>query len=389
MATKFLQVRSYILLGLLSISLVLLAPFSSAQETAPDQDGAQSPQVEQDMVFAADQDVQLDAKSTDDVFAAGSTVTVQGAQADHLIIAGGEISVRDVSSNDLIAAGGEIDFARGAIADDIVAAGGDIEIGPDFTLGGSAVLMGGSVRIDAPVPGDLRVTSGSIIVNSAIGGSARLAGDTIEIGPNARIAGDLEYRSENLVMRPGAVVEGETRILPVDDTYGAEEFGKAAGSMFLMLGISILISYFVVVLALVFAAPALMRATSRMMREQPWKSLGLGLLIAVIVPLLGVLFLWTAVAAPIALLLLTASIAITPIALAATAYFAGDSARRFLTNAKEDAAGIGARLLWPGLGALVIFALTLIPIAGLIIWFFAMLFGLGAVVNSTAKALAK
>ncbi|MEL6877227.1 MAG: polymer-forming cytoskeletal protein [Pseudomonadota bacterium] len=349
----------------------------------------QAQQIEDDMVFAADDELRLDAKSSDDVFAAGNSIDVNGATADHLIMAGGEISITDASAEDLIVAGGEIDFVNGVVADDIVAAGGEIVIGSGFTIGGSAVLAGGSARINAPIPGDLRVMSDNVVLNSAVGGNVRLTADNVEIGPNARIAGDLEYRSDKLEIQPGAVVEGETRILPVSETYAVEDLSKGAGGFFLMLGLSILVSYFVVVIALVFAAPGLMRATSRMMQEQPWKSLGLGLLIAVIVPVLGIVMVWSVVGVPVAVLLFTASIAITPIALATTAYFAGDGARRLLTSNKEAATGIGARLLWPGLGALVIFALTLIPLVGLVVWLLAMLFGLGAVANSAGKALAK
>jgi len=377
------------LLALLATLVAVgLATWSFAQEPVDEQSGTQALRVAQDMVFASGEDLRLNARSSDDVFAAGNTVVVDGVRADHLHVAASELSIAGIEANDLIAAAGEIELETGTIADDIVAAAGEISIGPDFNVGGSAVLGGGTVTIDAPIPGDLRVGGGEVILNSAVNGTARFTADTVVIGPDARIAGDLEYRSENLVMRPGAVVEGETRILPVSEPSNVVRVGNAARAIFLMIGFSILLSYFLLVLVLAFAVPGLMRSASQGMRERPWKSLGVGLLVAVVVPVLVGLLIWSIAAVPMAVLLVVMSIAATPIALAATAYFTGERVRLLIARKDDQPIGIGARLLWPGLGAVLIFALTLIPIAGPAIWLFAMLFGLGAIVTSAGKAFA-
>ncbi len=368
--------------------LLALGATTSAQQPGVQDGNAQSPQIEQDMVFASGENLRLAATTTDDVFAAGNIVLVEGAIADHLFVAGSEVTVSDAAANDLIIAASEIDLRRGTIADDIIIAGSDIVIGPAFRIGDSAVLAAGTMHINAPIPGNLRAGGGKVILNSTVSGNARLTADEIEIGPQAVITGDLNYRSENLIMRPGAVVKGDTRILPVSDTSGAEVFGQGAGSFLLMIGVSILLSYFIVVVLLTFAVPGLMQATSDRMRHRPWQSLGIGTLIAVIVPIAGMLLVWSVVAAPVALLLFAMSIAMTPLALAVSAYFTGRSARSLITGKVDGPTGIGARLLWPGLGAIVIFALTLVPFAGLAVWLVAMLFGLGALAGSAMKAFA-
>ena len=63
-----------------------------------------------------------------------------------------------------------------AVAGDLFAAGGSAE--SDASVGGDAVLAGGRVFIDGPVGGDVQAASGQV-----------------ELGPNARIAGTLRYRS--------------------------------------------------------------------------------------------------------------------------------------------------------------------------------------------------
>lgn len=66
----------------------------------------------------------------------------------------------------------------------------------------------------------------------------------------------------------------------------------------------------------------------------------------------------------------------------------GMEARKLLTKNDDPPAASAPRLLWPALGAAVILVLGMIPVLGLLVWLFAMLFGLGAVVSRGGKALA-
>lgn len=338
--------------------------------------------------FSADQ-INLKINSTDDVFAAGSTIKVDATSADHLMIAGGEISIRNVSIQDLFAAGGKLDMISGKVADDIVVAGGEVSVRPGFGIGGSAVIAGGEARIEAPVLVDLRVGAGDVYLNSAVGGDARLSGDTVTLGPAARIGGDLLYRTENLVIQPGAVITGRRMILPAQERSAFESWGRGAGELFAMLAAAFILGFTLLVVVIAIAVPSLMRSSAEFIRTKPLASLGIGALVAAGVPLAIFLLFASIIGAPLAMLLGAICLAITPVAVAATAYLVGMEARKLITKADYPPTAWSARLMWPALGALVILLLGMIPFLGLAVWLFAMLFGLGAVVVRGGRVLAR
>ncbi len=367
-----------------------LLPASSASQDvveappAPIETAAES-----DMVFLAGERVVASQGTTDDLFAAGNMVDARGASADHLFLAGSDVTVSDAQVSDIIAMGGEVRLNAASVSDDVIIAGGNIIADRGFDVGGTALIAGGRVRFEAPVGQDLRIGAEDIFVNSAIAGTARLSGETIVLGPDARVEGDLLYRSDNLTIDPAAVIEGSRTALPPAEGYTAEEFGAGMGSFFLYFGLSMIVSYFVIVALLVVAVPGLMRSTSVMLRSTTLRALGIGVLYALIVPVLGIVLLWTIVGIPLAALLFVASLALTPFAVAVAAHFIGMAARGLITKDYDAPESTVARILWPLGGVLVLFIVALIPFVGMLAMLLAMLFGLGAFVRQAALALAK
>ena len=341
-----------------------------------------------DMSFFSGDGVDVTVDSTDDVFAVGSTISVDATSADHLVVAGSKISVKNVAIQDLFAAAGELDLISGRVEDDIVVAVGQVNVGPSFEIGGSAVIAGGEARIETPIPADLRVGAESIFLNSAVGGDARLSGDTVTLGPQARISGNLLYRSENLILQDGAVVSGQQMMLPPEEHSAFESWGRGAGGLLAKITIAATLGFMVLVIVVAIAVPGLMRSSAGYIRSKPFKSLGIGALFTIGVPFLIILLVMSVVGAPLAMLLGAICLAITPIAVAATAYLLGMEGRQLLTKQTEPPVNWAPRLLWPALGAAVILVLGLIPFFGLLVWLLAMLFGLGAVVSRGRRALA-
>ncbi|WP_336985632.1 hypothetical protein [Altererythrobacter aquiaggeris] len=341
-----------------------------------------------DMSFFSAEDINLKINSIDDVFAAGGRVRVDATRADHLVIAGSEISVSNAALQDLFAVGGKMDLNSGTVADDIVVAGGSIKVRPTFSIGGSAVMAGGDVRMETSVPADLRIGAGSVYVNAAVGGDARLSGDAVRLGPATRIAGDLLYRTSNLVIEPGAVITGRRLILPAQDQSAFESWGRGAGELFPVITLAAAAGFAILVVAIAFAVPGLMRSSARFIRTSPLRSLGIGTIIAAGVPVAIILLFFTVVGAPLGLLLGAICLAVTPVAIAATAFLIGMEMRRVMSGAGEPPARLPARLLWPAAGAAVILILGLIPFLGMLVWLLAMLLGLGAVASRGGKALA-
>ena len=183
-----------------------------------------------DMAFFAGANLNVTAKSTDDLFAAGADITISEAQADHMITAGGDIVISDVAFHDLIAAGGDINFVSGVVTDDLVAAGGDLSVQSGFNIGGSAVLSGGDVDIEAPIGAELRAAGGRLRLNAGVEGDAHLVGGDITLGPAAKIGGDLRYRAKSIDISPDAVISGEVIELESPTPPDFEKLGVAAAA---------------------------------------------------------------------------------------------------------------------------------------------------------------
>lgn len=384
-ATRSPRFYAALVTALLFAAMLPASSVGQSETTAPAERGEAS--VASDMVFAAGEEVIASQKTTDDLFIAGGEIEARGARADHLFLIGGEIRVSDAQAEDVIATGGEIRLDKATVADDLIAAGGEVIARRDFIIGGTAVVSGGKVTFEAPVGEDLRIGASEIFVNSTVPGTARLSGKTIELGPNARIEGDLLYRGDSLTVDPAAVIEGQRTRLPVAEGYDAGEIGAGFGSFILYFGLSMLVSYFVIVALLVIFVPGMMRATSEMLRSKPLQALGIGVLYALIVPVLGIILLWTVVGIPLAVLLFVVSLALTPIAVAVTAHFIGMAMRRLVTKEAAPPESATQRILWPLGGVVALFALALIPLVGLLVLLLAMLFGLGAFARQAVRAL--
>lgn len=340
-----------------------------------------------DMAFFAAGHLNVTAKSTDDIFAAGGDVSINGAQADHMITAGGDIIITEVAFHDLIAAGGDIDFISGTVTDDVVAAGGDLNLRPEFKIAGSAVLSGGDVDIEAPIGGELRAAAGRLRLNASVEGDAHLVGEKVEVGPMARIGGDLRHRAEKIEISPEAVVTGEIIELVSPTPPDMEKWGVAAAAAIAIFALAFLIGMGLLVVVIALALPSLMNSAAAMIGEKPLSTLGIGFLITAAAPVVIALLFATVFGVPLAMLIGVTYLAAAPLAIAAFAYFLGMQGRRTISNDGGNP-GMGARIAWSALavGALVI--IGLIPFIGVLVWLFAYVFGMGAVMTRGGKSLA-
>lgn len=368
--------------------LVIAAPFSAyAQIQQKSDERVEATGNYDDIAFFSGDWVRLSLLSTDDVFGAGSDVLVERTTADHLFVAAGNVRVRDVELKDVIAAGGNLSFASGAIADDVVVAGGEVSFEPEFSIGGSAVLAGGNLRIRSPIGADLRAAAGTLFFDGIVAGNARLMGDQVTVGPNARIEGNLEYRSDKLTVQPGAFIGGERIALPPTKDAEFERWGKVSGSLLLGFFFAFVVGMAVLVLMVSLAAPGLMHASAQSIRQRSLRALGIGFLIAFGMPFILILLFMSVIGIPLALLLIAILIALTPISLAVTATFIGEWERRLIR--KDTPPGRWEYLGWPILGILSLMLVGLLPIVGLFVWLVALIVGLGAAVERGGRALAR
>jgi hypothetical protein len=290
----------------------------------------------------------------------------------------------DLRASDVFAAGGDVRFVSGAAEDDLVATGGDISLENDFSVAGSAVLAGGTMRIRAPVGRDLRAAGGRIDLDASVGGDVEIDGDFVALGPNTRIAGKLTHRARRIDISPQAQITGEVVALP-PRTGGMWAGRMDAGDWITvaLLGIAMLV---VLSCAAMLLLPGLMRDAERAIRERPLVTLGIGVLIAIASPVGFLLLAITVIGLPVAFVLLMLLLATLPLAIAAFVHFSAMKLRG-LAGRAATAPSLPARLGWTGLAAIILALVGMIPWIGWLVWLAAYAFGIGAVATEGARAL--
>ncbi len=154
-------------------------------------------------------------------------------------------------------------------------------------IGGNVVVEKGETVKDAVAVG------GSVTVNGRVEGSAVAVGGDVKVGSGGRIVKDAVSIGGTITKASGAVVGGNIVELPVMNMMALPVLGK--GMMVAFIGgiIILKIMVFIGLLALAILAVALFAreigVVSFKIERELWKSLGIGILGAIITPVLVVI----------------------------------------------------------------------------------------------------
>lgn len=302
-----------------------------------------------DIAFIAARDAEVSAQSTDDILIAARTVRLDRAQGDHLIVAGGDIQATNIIAEDVFTMGSQVRLQSGRSNDDLVAAGCRIEISPEFSVDGAAMLAAGEIDIEGAIGGGLRAVGNEIRINGTVTGDVEVEAEKLTLGPRAHIMGDFTYRADRVSIAPEAVVTGTRTALPAPASEQEhEDLGLGAAIAFAATAIiTLILGVGLLVLVVVALFPALMNNAARAMADTPLKTLGAGFVFMALAPvLIGFLFL-TILGIPLAIVIGAIYLAIAPLAFAATVYFLALRARLLLKRsaAAEPSKASGATRL--------------------------------------------
>jgi hypothetical protein len=257
-----------------------------------------------------------------------------------------------------------------AATDHVVITGGAV-VGPGQTAG-DVIVIDGPVTIAGHATGDVVSVSGPIRLTGRVDGDLIAVSDRAVLGPRARVGGDLRYGDEPPVLARGARVAG---------TISNEDWADAANGWGWVSGVAwwlaVTVSTLIVGVLLVWLAPGALYAAERAVREHIGATIGWGVGIAILAPLLAVLALITLVGIPFGIALLLAAIPVLLVAYTTSAWMVGS---RVLRN---RSASPWAALL-AGWGILRV--LALIPIAGGLVGLAATVAGLGALTVALWRA---
>lgn len=277
----------------------------------------------------------------EDLYVAGGTITINAPIHGDLIIAGGTININDTIIGDILIAGGEIIF-NGFAGDDIRCAGGKIRISRN--VAGDVVVTGGSIIIDKGITiGNLVVSGGSVTVDGNVNGEVK--GFFGEFVLNGNVAKDITCRGKKITIN--GTVEGKSALAASDIIIGSNaifnnevrywnrkgslDFGQSLknGNAIYDPGLSIdtdkwyylgaatvlgLLWYlgmaFLLISIIQYLFSATMKKAGDTVFNNTWKSIGLGFLFFIAVPIAAVIALITVVGVPVGILLMIGYVAL-------------------------------------------------------------------------------
>lgn len=359
------------------VALVLLAPAPGANAAADGKShvGRRAEHSLGTDRFIAGSSVLVRQSVTGDLFAAGGELDVVATVNGDVVLAGGRVQLDATAGQDVYAAGGRV-AVDGPIARNVRIAGGSVQIGPRAKVGGGATIAGGKIDVLGPIERYLQVAAGSVYIDAPVGGDVEVVGRYIELGPNARIAGNLRYAAEQAPVRhPEAQVLGNVR--PIAFARGKDfrvpPWRGVARVVFWLWTAGLML----LAAVLVAAFPDAALRVARTARQRLGLSLLLGFAALVVIPSAAAVVAFTAVGMPLAVLaglvylgLLLVGYVTAGIALGDTVLSRWGAAHAQWTGRRAAAAAVAI---------LVIGLLARVPVAGILVTLFALLIGMGAI----------
>jgi cytoskeletal protein CcmA (bactofilin family) len=251
--------------------------------------------------FAAGETVIISGTVKGDAYIAGGQVIIDGTIDGDLLVAGGTITVTGQVTQDIRALGGTI-LISGEVGRNLTLVGGNIDILPSAKIGGSLVLAGGNINLAAPITGDVHAVAGNLIVSNTVDGNFTAFVGQLTLTPKAQINGNLYYTSDaDAVISPEATVGGilahqfpkmETKMPALNlsnfRTVAPEKIKLAVERVTNTLFILSLLNSLVVGFLIVNFFPNFSYKTILSIEEHPWKTLGVGLMGLIIIPMIAV-----------------------------------------------------------------------------------------------------
>lgn len=240
----------------------------------------------------------------ENLVAAAGRIVVDQPVGKNAVLAAGAIDLRAPVGGSLRAAAGSITISA-KVDGSASVAGGEVRLPREAAIAGAARIFAGTITIDGSIGGPLRASADRIIINGTVDGDVKVAADELVLGPGAHIGGALQYASANeLVKGEGATVAGTVTRKQAHDVRDAEEMLPRVSRGAKIFGA--IVSYLALLgcgaLFLAIAPIFSVEAPDRI-KSAPGRSLGMGLLAVIGVPLLAVLFMLTIIGIPVGAML--------------------------------------------------------------------------------------
>ncbi len=323
-------------------------------------------------VYLSGSNLQVDRPVSADLLAAGGKIRIDQNIGADAALAGGSIDIRAEVGQDLRAAAGTLDIG-GNIGGELVAAGGTIRLDQGAMVSGAAWLAGSDVVVAGRIANGAKIAANKITLSGQIDGDTRLYAREIQFLPGAKIIGNLTYASPT-ALEPAQAAQVQGTVSRDDYADRHDDADRDAPNVFWLFPV-FLISMLLVGALLYRLFPNAIIGVQQTIRETPLRSLLIGLALLFTVPPVAILLMVTIIGMPIGVSLLMLYPLMLMLGFLASAFYLGRRAADAMKQPRQ--LGFWRQILFLGLALIVLLLLITIPFVGMLVFFVALVAGIG------------
>ncbi|HYW68573.1 MAG TPA: polymer-forming cytoskeletal protein [bacterium] len=268
----------------------------------------------------------------------------------------------------------EMFYLDGHIGGDLIVACKDVYFSDTAVVDGDVIIASATVNFDGYIGGRARIYTGFADLSGTIEGNTEVTTDGgIRLGPDLHIMGDLFYEGPMEIVVSGSAVEGEVTYKRVVKDDVDIDFNFPGVGLFLQfIGFIMALVAGTIIVALTSDHA---RKTAEIIRTKPLKSLGIGFVAYICMPLVLLLLLVFILTIP---LMFVVGLAYAIALYIAKFYFSIWLGNMILgRGGKMDVSPIPSMLL----GLTIVYLVTAIPFVGTLVGIVIIFFGLGALLQ--------
>lgn len=328
--------------------------------------------------FFAGSTVRVDGNVDGTAFAFGQNITVNGDINGDLIVAGQTLTINGKITGNIYGAGQTVTI-RGQGMRDVFLGAQDMNLAKDSAIGRDLFFGGQTFIFEGAVARDIHGGGADVDINGQVGRNAQIEAEYIRLMDNAAINGDLLYTStKEAFISPAARITGRTdweyREPETPTQMRPHRLTRASTYLGILINMA---GTFILWVVVRLWQPEYWSKTASHISETPLKTLSVGALALIVVPILIVLVMITVIGIPLGIitgLIYGVSLYLSKIVVAV---FIGSWLSKHL-GWREIHKGIWLFLL----GLLILMALMQVPYLGLLIRLLVVFAGIGALVLS-------
>ncbi len=371
-------------LALLATAALIL-PFIASASGMEAQESVYIPKEEtvEGSLYSAGYSITVDGTIKGDVICAAQTIIINGRVDGDVICAGQSITVNGVVGGSVRVIGDSI-ILSGSIGHTAMAAGSNITISPSANIGWDALIAGAFAEVRGAIKRDLFAAGSFITLAGPINRHTVLYMDdrqvaedqhSLTITKDASIGGNLTYTaSRDAKIENPAVIKGELKKNNLESKYGdGAKNAAGAWAWFKIIGI---FAALVIGLLMVSWLPKPVRDITDGMFEKPVPSIGWGIVVLILTPIVAFLLLFTVIGIPLSLTILGAWLLLMYPAKVLAAIAIGRKLNNAFPFMSKWHHSLMAAMI---VGIVVSWLIFSVPVIGWFLGFIAMLWALGGI----------